>query len=291
MKEREAEFLTTQQLARLWDVSEATIKRWADAGHLRPSRTIGGHRRFALAEVARFQRAHSPDVKAAAKKAVRAKALSQALKADEGDALERFFKAIVTGWSETAVSILLRLYLNKVPLAKILDEMVASTMHRVGEGWREGRMSVADEHLSTRTMMRTLEAASNLLRLEQPGGKSALCCAVEDELHEIPVHCAQILLESEGWRVMNLGANTPFFALAQAVEKHQPQLVCISSTMNLALDRCAREYPQFQSAVEAGGARIVLGGEGFMDQAVRQRFPAALYAENFNQLREFIKAG
>jgi excisionase family DNA binding protein len=45
MKEETAQFLTTQQLARLWHVSQATIKRWADAGHLRPGKTLGGHRR------------------------------------------------------------------------------------------------------------------------------------------------------------------------------------------------------------------------------------------------------
>jgi excisionase family DNA binding protein len=50
-----AKFLTTRQLARLWLVSEATIKRWADTGQLTSSRTVGGHRRFPVAEVMRFQ--------------------------------------------------------------------------------------------------------------------------------------------------------------------------------------------------------------------------------------------
>ena len=48
-------FLTTRQLSRVWLVSEATIKRWADTGQLKSSRTVGGHRRFPLAEVMRFQ--------------------------------------------------------------------------------------------------------------------------------------------------------------------------------------------------------------------------------------------
>ena len=39
----------------MWQVSEATIKRWADAGHLHNSRTLGGHRRFALSEVVKLQ--------------------------------------------------------------------------------------------------------------------------------------------------------------------------------------------------------------------------------------------
>src|SRR5919107_6359167 len=50
-----AKFLTTRRLARLWLVSEATVKRWADTGQLKSARTAGGHRRFPLSEVLRFQ--------------------------------------------------------------------------------------------------------------------------------------------------------------------------------------------------------------------------------------------
>ena len=39
----------------MWDVSESTIKRWADAGLLKCQKTVGGHRKFGLDEVSRFQ--------------------------------------------------------------------------------------------------------------------------------------------------------------------------------------------------------------------------------------------
>jgi methanogenic corrinoid protein MtbC1 len=227
----------------------------------------------------------------AEKRSARTAAVQRALKTSQEEAGERFFESVVTGWTDRAVSILLRLYLDQTPLAKLLDQLVAGTMRRVGEDWHRGLMTVADEHLATRTMMRTLDAVSNLLRAERPNGRTAICCAVEDELHEIAVHCAQVLLESEGWGVINLGANTPFFTLAQAVEKHRPQVVCVSSTMNSALDRSAREYPLLRAAAEKAEARMVLGGEGFREQIVRVRFPAELHAESFQALQEYIRPG
>ena len=48
--------LTTQEVARLLSVSEATIKRWAEEGLIQSEKTVGGHRRFGLAEIARFKR-------------------------------------------------------------------------------------------------------------------------------------------------------------------------------------------------------------------------------------------
>ncbi len=47
---------TTKEVARLCRVSDATVKRWEDAGLLQSERTSGGHRRFRAEEVIRFQR-------------------------------------------------------------------------------------------------------------------------------------------------------------------------------------------------------------------------------------------
>jgi excisionase family DNA binding protein len=291
MNEETTKFLTTQQLAYLWQVSEATIKRWADAGYLRPGKTLGGHRRFALSEVARFQKERGLGASAEASKMSRARALKSALKAAyTGEASERFFDALVQGAEDHATNILLKLYLDKLTLAKILDETFAGALHRIGEQWHGGAMSVADEHLASRTAIRSLEALGQLLRPSQTNGRTAICCAVEEELHDIPVLCVQILLESEGWNVRNFGANTPLFALALTIEKHQPDLICISSSVNVALDRNVRDYPQVSEAALRCGARVALGGEGFREEAVRARFPADFYAETFGQLLEFAQA-
>jgi MerR family transcriptional regulator, light-induced transcriptional regulator len=290
MKEETIQFLTTQQLAHLWHVSEATIKRWADAGHLRPGKTLGGHRRFALSEIARFQRERGLGASMEASKMSRARALKSALLAtDAGDSGERFFEALAQGAETRATNILLKLYLDKISLAKILDQTVAGAMHRVGEQWHGGEMSVADEHLASRTAIRSLEALGQLLRPQQTSNRTALCCAVEEELHDIPVLCVQIMLESEGWNVRNFGANTPLFALAITIEKHCPELICLSSSVNVALDRNVRDYPLVLEAAKKCGARVALGGEGFRDKAVRGRFPADFYAESFSKLLEFTQ--
>jgi hypothetical protein len=37
------------------------------------------------------------------------------------------------------------------------------------------------------------------------------------------------------------------------------------------------------------GVRLMLGGEGFREEAIRQRFPAALHADSFNDLIKFLQ--
>jgi methanogenic corrinoid protein MtbC1 len=117
----------------------------------------------------------------------------------------------------------------------------------------------------------------------------AVCCAAEDELHTLPVLCAQALLEGAGWGVRNLGAHTPFFALAEYVAKHRPALVCVSSTMQRELEHNARDYAQLEAAARGCGARVVLGGEGFRGEAVRRKFPADLHADSLADLAGFLR--
>lgn len=275
----------------MWQVSEATIKRWADAGHLQFSRTLGGHRRFALGEVVKFQTERGLGVTAKTSVAATSGGPHERVGLNhDAAATEEFLETTTGGQEGAATAVLLEAYLNGVPVVNILDETITGAMHRVGKLWHGGEMSVADEHLATQTARRAIEGLRAAVNRKNPRAPTAVCCATESEFHEVSVLCAQVLLESEGWNVKNLGAHTPFFALTDAVEKHHPQLICVSSTTHGEFDRSAREYQQFHAAARGCGARVVLGGAGFQDETTRQRFPADLYAENFNQLLEFIRA-
>lgn len=292
-------FLTTQQLARMWAVSEATIKRWADAGLLDFTRTVGGHRRFAPEAAARFERERGLGRKSAALRATTVFAAKGAAVAPAAPprtvqtpwtkTADEFFDAIIAGQEGKSSAVILKSFLDGGAVADILDEAVAPALRRVGSLWHGGELSVADEHFATRTAVRALDSFNSSVRRRHASGRVAICCAAEGELHEVPVLCLQVLLESEAWRVRSLGGNTPFFALADAVEKYRPELVCVSSTVRAELERSAREFPQLLAAAEGCGALLVLGGEGFRNEGLRRRFPADLHADSFRELDEFLR--
>ena len=45
------ELLTPEEVASLFRVDSKTVTRWAKQGKLHPIRTLGGHRRYRLAEI------------------------------------------------------------------------------------------------------------------------------------------------------------------------------------------------------------------------------------------------
>jgi excisionase family DNA binding protein len=281
-------FLTTRQLSRVWLVSEATIKRWADTGQLKSSRTVGGHRRFPLAEVMRFQTERGLGAATAGAAGV-ATAVGMAETFDAEPAAEQFFEAAKRGRVGEATALLLEAHMLGVRLELIFDEVVAPSLRRVGDLWYGEEMSVAEEHLATSTAARAVESLAASTRRAGAKAGAAVCCAAEEEMHTLPVLCAQALLEGAGWEVRNLGGHTPFFALAEYVGRHRPSLVCVSATLQRELEHNARDYAQLSAAARACGARVVLGGEGFGAAPVRARFPADLHAERFGDLSEFVR--
>src|ERR687889_577372 len=116
-------FLTTRQLSRVWLVSEATIKRWADTGQLKSSRTIGGHRRFPLAEVMRFQTERGLGAATGGPTAVAAAATAAATTFDAEQAAEQFFEAVRRGRAGAATALLLEAHMGGAEMDLIFDKV------------------------------------------------------------------------------------------------------------------------------------------------------------------------
>jgi excisionase family DNA binding protein len=296
--------LTSREAARLLGVSEASVKRWADGGLLPTLKTAGGHRRFRLEDVAAFRREGLSRVNAGPRATGDApEGLTRASRSDEecvprGDearideTLPRLmFDSIVGGHDEEATAMLIGLHLQRHSVARIADMVICPALREVGDLWHAGELSLAQEHLATRTALSALQTLrASLGDREREGEPAAICCSVEDDFHEMPVQLATLTLEAQGWQVINLGTSTPFYALAEAVARFNPRLACIASTVFNQPDRAAREYVEFGAAARRAGASVVLGGAGFQSEGVRRRFPAELHAETFLQLERFASA-
>lgn len=183
---------------------------------------------------------------------------------------------------------LVNLHLHGHSVGRIADGFLCTALRRIGDLWHAGELSVAQEYVATRTAivaLQTLQAS-----LQSAAGDErmrALCCTVEDDFHELPLRLAALTLEAARVAVFNLGTSTPFSALAEAVHRFRPELVCVSSTVLLRLDRAAYEYAGFRKAARRARATVVLGGAGFREEGVRKRLPADLHADSFRQLEEF----
>jgi excisionase family DNA binding protein len=269
--------LTTKHVARLLNVSEATVKRWANDGVIEPAKTVGGHRRFGIESIAHLRRKKNPGEAASV-----ARAVTKQTKPLPSPA--HFLRLLLAGEELEAGATLVAAYLAHHRLDSIVETTITQAMHKLGDLWLKGTVTIADEHMATRMVLTAIQKLRGVMLPHELNGLTAICCAGEGELHELPVHLVELILESKGWKVINLGANTPFFALQEIVSRQRPQLVCISARQFADLDRAAAEFAQLRRIADRLEAKIVLGGEAFRNPNIRGRFPADFCLADFYAL-------
>ena len=274
----ELKCFTTKEVARLCRVSDATIKRWEDAGLLRSERTSGGHRRFRAEEIARFQREQGLGLKTrnGDESAVQA-ATRRSINTNQSNS--SLFHSLVAGCEEEAANILIGAHLRGAVLTKIFDDTVCPAMRRIGELWYNGDLSIAQEHIATRVVSNAVFKLRNVLPVPKMNGELAMCCALEGDFHELPTHLAQTILENEGWEVLNFGASTPLYSLAEEVLHHAPKLICISATMVGDVERLSRDIKFSPSKSANSKSRLCLAAEHSLMNRLGDAFPPIFMRE------------
>lgn len=258
--------LSTADVARLFDVTETTVKRWADEGTLKCQKTPGGHRKFFMKHVAEFAEVHKLEPSGAL-----------ALSGDDARGqgievavLERDYPALTQAFVHKALSpdkadlfhFFSYLYQHQLHLWEIYDHILGPGMREIGERWMRGEIGINHEHRASYEVLDALARLQAQVLIREPVGHSVICACIEDELHEIGLRCASYLFESEGWKVHYLGARTPAHSLVAAMDELRPEVVCISVT-NAEHDAAVRAgLEEVRAAAVRLGIRVVFGGRG-----------------------------
>jgi MerR family transcriptional regulator, light-induced transcriptional regulator len=285
--------LSTADVARLFKVTETTVKRWADDGMLRCQKTPGGHRRFPIRSIVEFAEKNNLEP-------VGALDLSDhdglAFRI-QAAVLERDFSELTRVFVEKALSpdrcdlfqYLSYLYEHRFQVWEIYDEIIRPGMSEIGMRWARGEIGINHEH---RASYETLDAMAKLqaqIMVKPPNGKSAMLACVGDEPHEIGLRCISYLLESEGWVTHYLGARMPVSAIASAVHDLKPSLICLSLTQLPKQWDWVDELRQLSRTLCGRECNIILGGRASDDTGL-QRSPFDAVCSTSRELLEFLQA-
>jgi len=141
----------------------------------------------------------------------------------------------------------------------VLLELLTPVLRDIGEGWAEGELSVADEHLASAVASRLVSRlGGRFSRRGRKRGRVVLVAAPGD-LHSTPIAIAADLLRWRGFEVLELGANTPVEALIEALAKKTEVLaVAVVCSTDLAVRTVAKAIASIRRAVP--GLPVLLGG-------------------------------
>jgi len=173
-----------------------------------------------------------------------------------GRLADRFYDALVAGDERTATTVVQRLHAEGEAVVAVLGWVVVPGLRRVGEGWADGTLTVADEHRASEIVERLL-ASLDRRGPGRPRG-TAVVAAPPGEQHGLPVAMAAAALRADGWSVEHLGRDLPVEDLRGFVERHRPHLVVLTATTPPAQAAAA----EVRDRLAGDGHAVLLGGPG-----------------------------
>jgi methanogenic corrinoid protein MtbC1 len=150
-------------------------------------------------------------------------------------------------------------------LESIILEAIIPTLEDIGQGWMEGRVSVATEHLATHYVRHRLVMWTMSGPPAYPIRPTILACA-PGELHEGGLLILGVLLRRRRWPVAYLGQTVPLADLSSLIQDLRPPAVVLVATTETTA-RSLAEWPQhLPGVVEARRPVIAFGGRIFTEQ-------------------------
>ncbi|MGA9116955.1 MAG: cobalamin-dependent protein [Bacteroidota bacterium] len=261
--------LSTADVARLFSVTETTVKRWADEKVLSCRKTPGGHRKFQVKDVVEFSTRHHLEPTGALElgpaDSLAPQTQAATLERDFGALAEVFLRRALAPGMPDLGRFLSYLYQHHIRLWEICDLVVRPAMRTIGEMWARGEIGVSHEHRASYQTMDALAGIRTEAAAKPPNGRSVLCACLDEETHEIGLRCAAALFESEGWQVQYLGARTPPEAVLTALRELRPDVVCVSVTVPSDPKGLTEALRAVRSGARAQGAALIGGGQEFED--------------------------
>ncbi len=261
------------ELAAVIGVSQSSVKRWVDAGHIPVSRTAGGHRRISRSAALQFIRTKKmrvvrpdllgiPDLRDV-KQPIEAGRIS-------GEFLHGLMAA---GKTEQVRQSLTAAYLGGMSLAELFDGPIRDGLERVGEVWRTDQRGIFIEHGATCIVIDVISQLAGLTESPSADAPLAVGAAPKDDPHLIPTQMAGVVLQEAGWRTINMGADTPVHAIYDAVEAHQPEVVWLALKTRQPMPQF-REIVAMSERLAAEGVTMIVGG--VEAERTRQHWPESV---------------
>lgn len=280
---------STREVAQMWNVSESTIKRWADSEDLRCYRTPGGHRRFRLEDLCEFQQ----------KQGFEASGMLSSSEWEEPDlevwlnrkAFDKVTELIRYLAEENQRGkirdLLERLYIRGMRLDQIYDEVLIPLARDLQRCRQTGAVPVARCVLAGNNLEEAVSALTPHVPHRRKNGRTGLCGAPYDRCQFL-VNAVCRILDVEGWDRLNLGEQIPCQAMAEIVQSEPINLVCVVASQPPEPELLKVDFAPLFEAADRYRIPLVLAGDGFAGREVRDQLPHTDYFPKLRGFRSFL---
>ncbi len=276
------ELLSPRQFAQAIGVSESSVRRWADGGQIRITRTAGGHRKIARTEAIRFIREKSAVVVRPELLEIREPQQRRRRTEAFASQHEELLQALEQGQADVVAGLLTSMYLNGVSAAEICDGPLQYAMQRIGQMWPTDPRAILVEHRATNICIEALSRLHAHFAEPSEAKMIAVGGAPENDPYVLPSLMATTVLRDAGIEAVNLGPCTPLEVLSCSAVEMGARMVWIALTSPLPKSAVDQALSELALCLAKKRIHVVLGGRA----SSRYRIPDVEFVHAFSSMAE-----
>ena len=167
-----------------------------------------------------------------------------------------------------------------------LDDVVAPSLKRIGHGWAEGSVSIAQEHLATVVFRRVLGWLLGVYKVH--GDAPRLVVATPPrQVHEMGALLVAVSAAAEGWKVTYLGQDLPVADLVTVAKKTAARAVAVSVVYPSGDPGLVAALLETRGGLPAG-VPLLVGGAGAPEIRVQAEAAGAMVIDSLFDLRSLL---
>ncbi len=170
-------------------------------------------------------------------------------------------QAVLTGDEATAVAEVKKALAGKADPGDVLNNGLIAGMEVVGKKFRSGEMFLPEVLLSAEVMHKGIDILNPLLaKAGRKDTTTVVIGTVEGDIHDIGKKIVALLLEGNGYNVIDLGVDVKGEKFIEAVEKYKPQILGMSALLTTTMPHMGEVINTLKAKKLRDKVKVIVGG-------------------------------
>lgn len=266
-KDVQEKLYTIGTVSKLTGVGAITLRAWERRYDLiKPVRKESGHRLYTRKHIDQINRITSLTSQGMRISQIRPEMLDSSNVADDesntrsrtrwDEALDSMIAAIID-FDEDRVEAIYNEELAIAPIEEVTRNLIQPLLSRLGNRWKSGEGSIAEEHFFSFILRNRLGAQFHH-RARRESGTRILVACLPGEMHEIALQVFALAAHNHGFRILSLGASMPLEEIAYVSKKKKCDAIVLSGSITPNPEVIEKNLAQLVSSVDIP---VFVGGQ------------------------------
>ena len=160
---------------------------------------------------------------------------------------------------------------DEIPVKEIVEKGMVAGIEHLGRKWDEGTVYLPEVFRSVRAAKAGFETLQPALAKSDMVAKGKVVIGtIEGDMHDIGKNLVKLVLEADGFHVVDLGVDVTPAKFRQTVAEEKADIVAISALLTTTVPGISQVIETLKESGLRSGVKVIVGGAPLNEKSARE---------------------